>query len=271
MTLTTSDRYSLQNSRLAFAFGNMFAGSRMLTLHALAMLICFLICLVLQGVDGRDLNGSNVWLKPAKFFLSLAVHFGTVAWALSFAAAATKSGRAVVWTSWAMVLSAWFELIYISLRASQAQASHFNVGTLLNAALYQLMALGAVVLVVGAAIIAFTIWRNTPRNLWTDAIFIGFGMSAALALVVGFTLGANTGHWIGGDMTDATGLPIFKWSTTGGDLRVSHFVGLHAAQAVPFAAISGKRSIVYGVALLVFLLTVATFVQAMNGVPLFKP
>ena len=96
-------------------------------------------------------------------------------------------------------------------------------------------------------------------------------MSAALALVVGFTLGANSGHWIGGDMTDATGLPIFKWSTTGGDLRVSHFVGLHAAQAVPFAAISGKRSIVYGVALLVFLLTVATFVQAMNGVPLFKP
>jgi hypothetical protein len=75
---------------------------------------------------------------------------------------------------------------------------------------------------------------------------------------------------VGGDLTDATGLPFFHWSTTGGDLRVSHFIALHASQVVPFAAMSGKRGIIYGAALLVTLLTVATFMQAMMGIPLLE-
>jgi hypothetical protein len=77
-------------------------------------------------------------------------------------------------------------------------------------------------------------------------------------------------HWIGGDLTDATGLPFFHWSTTGGDLRVSHFIGLHAAQVVPFAAMSGKRSVVYGVAFVTIILTAGTFAQAVLGMPLFR-
>jgi hypothetical protein len=39
-------------------------------------------------------------------------------------------------------------------------------------------------------------------------------------------------HFIGGDGTDASGLPFVGWSTTGGDLRIAHFFGLHAMQAM---------------------------------------
>jgi hypothetical protein len=33
------------------------------------------------------------------------------------------------------------------------------------------------------------------------------------------------------------GMPITDWSTTGGDLRIPHFVGMHALQALPLLAL----------------------------------
>ncbi|MFO1034239.1 MAG: hypothetical protein U1E15_09260 [Hyphomicrobiales bacterium] len=60
---------------------------------ALFMLALWLGCSALELVDHRLINGVSVWVKPAKFFLSLAVHLATVAWALSLLTPQARATR----------------------------------------------------------------------------------------------------------------------------------------------------------------------------------
>ncbi len=69
--------------------------TRTLTLQAAVLVFGASACLVLQAVDPRLFNGINVWIKPAKFFASLAIHFATVAWALTLLPAAIQAKRSV--------------------------------------------------------------------------------------------------------------------------------------------------------------------------------
>lgn len=267
------------NSRPAFNFAqtpiygfwrDLFKGSHMLTRNALLLLLGFAACLAAPLVDPQMFNGIDAWHKPAKFFFSLGVQLATVAWALSLVDDTQKRSRAVRWSITAMITAAWLEIVYIVFRAARGEGSHYNTDTPLTQALYGVMGLGALTLTITAAIIGLVIWRKRNGDLWREAAGLGLVLGAILATVVGGVLSSNAGHWIGGDQSDATGLPLFYWSTTGGDLRIAHFTGLHAMQLVPFAALSGRRDVVYGMAVAITLVTIALFAQAMMGVPLFR-
>ena len=103
--------------------------------------------------------------------------------------------------------------------------------------------------------------------VWTFVLGTGFGSY----------LGAQrAGHWVGGALTDAGGLPLFNWSRSGGDLRVAHFFGIHAMHFVPAIAalaaaarLPGAKHIASAwlLAAAFSALTVWTFVQAARGQP----
>jgi hypothetical protein len=160
------------------------------------------------------------------------------------------------------------EMIYIAGRAALGQASHFNTGTPLTSLLYSLMGLGAVGMLVVTAVIGALILLRAPPSLMTRAAGAGFILAAVLTFITAGTLGGMGSHWIGGDQTDATGLPLLGWSTTGGDLRVSHFVSLHLMQVIPLAALSGRGLVVLAAAIAGIAATAATYAQALMGYPL---
>lgn len=79
------------------------------------------------------------------------------------------------------------------------------------------------------------------------------------------------------------GLPLVNWSTTGGDLRIGHFIGMHGLQALPllaaglalFASSRWSERIRLQLVVLAGLgytgLTVLVTWQALRGEPLLGP
>ena len=248
----------------------MTTASPILTRTSVAFMLFFLSAYTLIYLDTRLLYGVSVWEKPSKFFLSLAIHMATLAWGISLLPAEQRRSRGVGIASLAFIAAAVFEMAYMTFQSSLGEASHFNRSTTFTELMYSLMGFGALTLTSTTAYLGWRIRRSgtTPMHF---AAGWSFMVSAVATTFVAGYLASGSGHWIGGDQTDATGLPFFHWSTTGGDLRVAHFAALHLMQAVPLVAWfwPDKRivaaSLAAGVAVVIGL-----SVQALMGVPLFR-
>lgn len=83
-------------------------------------------------------------------------------------------------------------------------------------------------------------------------------------------MGSRLNHSVGG-LNDNSNWFIVGWSKTVGDLRIAHFIGMHALQVLPFLAyyVFKNTKITVGFAVLYGILAVITLVQALQGKPLF--
>lgn len=195
--------------------------------------------LIAAGLDPRTLDGVGVWVKPLKFQLAFALHWLTLAWLAPLLAPPARPALA----GWLRVagVATLVELAVITLQAARGRASHFNAATPLDAVLYYGVMAGAVLLIMAATLaMAWLLWRHPadPQRgaPWLGAV-LGLGLGATLTLLVTAPLAAGLidgpGPWVGGVKSNAAGLPVLHWSTTGGDLRVPHFVATHLMQALP--------------------------------------
>jgi hypothetical protein len=221
-----------------------------LTVTGLLMVAALIPALAGLWLDPRVITGAPAWLKPAKFAVSTAIYAWTLAWIFTYLPDWVRTRRLVGRGSAAILI---FEVAAIYFQAWRGTTSHFNVATPLDGALFAAMGLAIVIQTVGAACIAVALWRQP----FADAA-LGWALRLGLTLSI---VGASTGglmtaprasqiaearathrmavsgaHTVGAP-DGGPGLLGTGWSREHGDIRVAHFIGLHAMQVLPMVAL----------------------------------
>ena len=151
--------------------------------------------------------------------------------------------RAMRRTGWFIVAGVTLEMVVIVGQAARGVRSHFNDDTPFDIVLFALM--GATIALVWLATLAIALrFLREPGRDRSMAVAIRLGLLVSLVgMAVGFVMSAVGSHAVG--VPDGgPGLPFVGWSTIGGDLRVGHFVGLHALQVLPLlAALVAQRGL----------------------------
>jgi len=240
-------------------------------------------------IDPRDITGAPAWLKPAKFALSTAVYTLTLAWVFTYLPDWPRTRR-IVGRATAVVMLV--EIAIIDLQAWRGTTSHFNVSTPLDTTLFAFMGLAIVVQTFASIAVAAALWRQPFAD---RALGWALRLGMAVTIVGAFAGGLMTGptkaqlaearathrlalagaHTVGAP-DGGPGLPVTGWSTRHGDVRVPHFVGLHALQVLPTVTLvvlrrrdeQSRTHLTLAAAAVYTLVFVALLMQALRGVPL---
>lgn len=182
-----------------------------------------IVAAVALAFDAHLIVGDHPALKPMKFGFSIALFLGTMALLLP---ALSLGPRAPVVIAWTLAAAMAVEMAAIALQAVRGVPSHFNEATLLDTAVWRVMAASIVVVtlvVLAVAVTALTRPLAAPPVLaaaWrVGLVFFG------LAAVTGFRMASNLSHTV---------LPH-------GDLRLAHAIGVHALQSMPLVGAALAR------------------------------
>jgi len=236
--------------------------------YGLSCLILAIVFLILAKFTTTQVFQVNAWYKPFKFAFSTFLYAWAMAWYCHYL---PKFNIDVF--NWAVIIFLGFEIVYIAIQASKGQLSHFNLSTPLYAALFSMMAIAATLVTLYTAYIGILFFTNSFPDLpnyylwairWSILIFVIFSFQ-------GFLMGGRLSHTVG-LVNDNSDLFIVGWSKLVGDLRVAHFIGMHALQVLPLLAyyVLKDTKITFIVSFLYGLLAVFTLVQALQGKPLLK-
>ncbi|WP_432945266.1 hypothetical protein ACQPXM_05095 [Kribbella sp. CA-253562] len=198
-------------------------------------------------VDSREVLNESVWLKPFKFGLSFVLYGATLAWLLSRLRKAERFGW---WTGTVFAITGIVDVGFIAIQAARGTFSHFNANTDTFNQVGQQVFMSGVIGLFGASLVVaimllFQRVGDAPLN---RAIRVGLGLATAGMFLAFYLVGNNSAeqqvvdangqpvtlagsHGIGVE-AGGPGMPLTNWSTVGGDLRIPHFVGLHAIHAL---------------------------------------
>lgn len=220
---------------------------RDLTATALLMLGALLAALAGMALDPRTIGGVSAWLKPAKFAISTAIFSATIAWIFGYLEPSRRINRVGSILAAALVL----EVAIVYLQAYRGTTSHFNLTTPLNAALFGAMGIGIIIVWISiVAVFLAAMHHKFADSAWGLSIRLGLLITVIGSATGGLMLRTTPqqhdaatirgGHTVGAP-DGGPGLPGVGWSTEHGDLRIPHFLGLHAVQLLPLFAWMTRR------------------------------
>lgn len=199
-------------------------------------------------LDPRYITGAPAWLKPLKFAISTLVYSLSMIWLLSHL---PKSRLRTIAGNTTIVMLT-LELTVIGIQAARGVQSHFNVSTLLDSAIFSSMGLMIAILWGANLLLAIALLRrkiaDAPMGLALRAGLVIAVVGMAQAFVMTSPTARQMASWQSGAAVTVAGahtvgaadggagIPVTGWSTQHGDLRVGHFVGLHALQILPLLA-----------------------------------
>jgi len=184
-------------------------------------------------IDDRTLLGVNVWLKPLKFAISIAIYIMTLGYLVELYPFSMRKKNIIRnLTSWTLLI----EFLIIFFQGARGVQSHYNQSSLFDGVLFGVMGLLVAINVLTMVFMAIETFR---LKLFTER-------SVQWAIALGWIV-IIAGSWVGGQMISqlshnvgvadgGAGLPLVNWSTVAGDLRVAHFFGLHGLQIIPLFA-----------------------------------
>jgi hypothetical protein len=245
---------SAAGTRAAGLLERLWRASPPLTAVGLLMVVVAAPSLVGILADPRIIAGAPAWLKPFKFAVSTAVYSLTLAWVFGSLTDWPRVRRVVGWTT-AIVFV--LEVAIIDAQAWRGTTSHFNVSTTLDMVLFLVMGAAILLQTLVSVAVAVALWRQrfTDRPLgW--ALRLGMTLTIAGALTgplmtrptaaqladarAGRPMTTVGAHSVGG-VDGGPGVPVTGWSREHGDLRLPHFIGLHAVQALALIAVGLRR------------------------------
>ena len=225
----------------------------MLRLTALAALTLLCVCAVGLVFDARTIGGVPSWAKPAKFSLSIALYALSLAWMIGF----VRHHRALRLLAATIAVALWLELAIILAQVLRGTTSHFNLSTPLDAGLFAAMGVAITFLwMAHLAVTCIVSLKALPDALIARGLrlglivsLIGLAQGGLMLLPTPLQRAEIAAHVFAGIIgahsvglpDGASGLPITGWNVAGGDLRVGHFLGLHALQVIPLLAYGLRR------------------------------
>ncbi len=285
-----------QDSNLLAILKRSWAFNRMLTIFVLVSTAMTIIGILGMMIDPRIVLGMPNWAKSTKFGISLTLYGAALLWMLPLLSIRPRLTQLVANGTGAILI---LESILIMFQALRGVPMHFNVSTPLDATLWGVMSVTIGMLwLITALGVGLVFFQKLPNRVLSWSIRLGFlitligfaegfmmtspNRTQLAALEAGQKVDLIGAHTIGRS-DGGPGIPLLGWSTTHGDLRIGHFIGIHAMQVIPLLGVVLLRRrepwlnertrlawLSIGAASYFGLMVLVTW-QALRGQPLLNP